>query len=61
MSGLLGLFTRVGGGEVIIIVVVLLLLFGARKLPELARAVGRSAKELRKGLSDDEDKEDDGN
>ena len=57
MLNLLGLFNRVGAGEVIIIVVVLLLLFGARKLPELARSIGRSAKELRKGLSDDEDDE----
>jgi len=59
MLSLLGLFTRVGGGEVIIIVFVLLLLFGARKLPELARSIGRSARELRKGLSDDDEGDED--
>lgn len=40
------------GGEWLIILVVVLLLFGARKLPELARSLGASAKEFRKGVSD---------
>ena len=40
----------------IIILAILLLLFGGKKLPELARSLGDSAKELRKGLSDDDDK-----
>ncbi len=39
----------------IIILVILLLLFGGKKLPELARSLGDSAKELRKGLNDDAD------
>lgn len=38
------------GQELVIIVVVLVLLFGARKLPELARSLGASAKEFRKGI-----------
>jgi len=33
-----------------------LLLFGAKKLPDLARSVGGSARELRKGLSGDDQK-----
>ena len=37
-----------GGPEWIIIFVVLLLLFGAKKLPELARGIGRSLGEFRK-------------
>ena len=32
----------VGAPEIILIIVVILLLFGATKLPELARSVGRS-------------------
>ncbi len=40
------------GWEFIIILVVLLLLFGAKKLPDLARSLGSSAKEFRKGLDD---------
>jgi len=44
------MFGRLGGGELIIILVILLLLFGARKLPDLARSLGASAKEFRKGI-----------
>ncbi len=40
------------GQELIIILVVLVLLFGARKLPELARSLGASAKEFRKGIAE---------
>ena len=50
------MFRQIGTGEIILIVAVLLLFFGSRKLPDLARAIGKSARELRKGLSgDDED------
>lgn len=38
--------------ELIIILVIVLLLFGARKLPELARSLGASAKEFRKGIQE---------
>lgn len=40
------------GSEWILILLVVLLLFGARKLPELARSLGASAKEFRKGISE---------
>ncbi len=46
------MFSRIGPGEIIIIVVVLVLLFGAKKLPELARSIGASAKEFRKGIEE---------
>jgi len=35
----------------LILLAILLLLFGAKKLPELARGVGDSVRELKKGLS----------
>ena len=41
-----------GWGEAIIVLVVLLVLFGAKRLPELARSLGSSVKELQKGLED---------
>jgi len=47
------------GQELIIILVVLVLLFGARKLPELARSLGASAKEFRKGVQEGNEETDD--
>ncbi len=41
--------------ELVIILVIMLLIFGGKKLPELARSLGISLKELRKGASDDAD------
>ena len=52
------MFRQIGTGEIILIVAVLLLFFGARKLPDLARSLGRSARELRKGLSGEDEGED---
>ena len=40
------------GQEWIIILLVIVLLFGARKLPELARSLGSSAREFRKGIAE---------
>ncbi|WP_372805794.1 twin-arginine translocase TatA/TatE family subunit [Pontiella sp.] len=41
-----------GGSEIIIILVIILLLFGAKKLPELSRSLGRSLGEFKKGKED---------
>lgn len=45
---------NIGGPEILIILVVVLLLFGATRLPKLARSIGESAKELKAGLSGDD-------
>ena len=42
--------------DLIIILAIVLLLFGAKKLPELSKSIGSSARELRKGLSGDDEK-----
>jgi sec-independent protein translocase protein TatA len=52
------MFGRLSGWELVIILVILLLLFGARKLPDLARSVGESARELRAGFREGTDGED---
>lgn len=49
-------FLNLGTSELLLILLIVLLLFGARKLPELARSAGSSMRELRKGLSDGDDK-----
>jgi sec-independent protein translocase protein TatA len=51
------MFRQVGPWEIILVLAVLLLLFGAKKLPELARSVGRSVKELRSGMKDGDEAE----
>lgn len=38
-----------GMGELIVVLLLVLLLFGARKLPDLARSLGRSLNEFKKG------------
>lgn len=40
--------------SLLIILAVVVLLFGAKKLPELSKSIGTSARELRKGLNSDE-------
>jgi TatA/E family protein of Tat protein translocase len=41
-----------GAPELIIILIIVMLLFGGAKLPKLARSLGESSKEFRKGLSE---------
>lgn len=43
---------RISGQEWLIVLLIVLLIFGARKLPELARSLGSSAKEFRKGIEE---------
>ena len=48
---------NIGMGELVIIFLIILLLFGASKLPEIARALGKSIKEFKKASKEDlEDK-----
>ncbi|HEY2803723.1 MAG TPA: twin-arginine translocase TatA/TatE family subunit [Actinomycetota bacterium] len=49
-----------GGPELLVVAAVVLLLFGAKKLPDLARSLGRSSSEFKKGMregGDDQDEE----
>ena len=43
-----------GSTEIIVILFIVLLLFGARKLPELARGLGKSVSEFKKGTAEAE-------
>jgi sec-independent protein translocase protein TatA len=46
-----GLF-NLGGGEIILILALILILFGAKKLPELAKGLGQGIKEFKKATKD---------
>ncbi|MCD4706774.1 MAG: twin-arginine translocase TatA/TatE family subunit [Candidatus Sabulitectum sp.] len=41
---------RIGTTELILILVVLLLLFGAKRIPDIARSVGKSLNQFKKGM-----------
>lgn len=46
----------IGMPEVLVILAIILLLFGPKKLPQLARAIGHSVHEYRKGLAGTKEK-----
>lgn len=48
-------FGMPGGSEWMIILLVVLLLFGAKRLPELAKGLGKSIREFKKATSEVED------
>lgn len=48
-----------GTQELLIILLIVVLIFGARKLPDLARSLGSSAKEFRKGIEEGTTDDDD--
>jgi sec-independent protein translocase protein TatA len=45
-------FGNLGGPDLIVILLIVLVLFGAKKLPELARGLGQSMNEFRKARED---------
>jgi sec-independent protein translocase protein TatA len=52
MNTTLAILPNLGGQEMIIIFVIILLLFGAKKIPELARGLGKSMGEFKKARED---------
>ena len=59
LSILLGFLGGLGGGEIFLLVVVILLLFGAKRIPDLARGFGKGIKEFKDARNgkDSEEKE----
>jgi len=54
MTTVFALF-NMGGMEIVLVFSVIVLMFGAKKLPGLARGIGQSIKEFKKGAHDDDD------
>ena len=46
---------QVGATELIMVLAIILLFFGAKRIPELARSLGRGKGEFHKGASEDAD------
>jgi sec-independent protein translocase protein TatA len=55
MNTMIAFLGPIGGPEMFLIFMVLLLLFGAKKLPQLARGIGKSVGEFRKAREEFED------
>jgi sec-independent protein translocase protein TatA len=53
---------RPGTGEIVLIIIALILLFGAKRIPDLARSIGQALHMFRKGLKEElpEDSDKDG-
>ena len=49
----------IGATDWLLIILVLILLFGAKKIPEIARGLGKSVNEFKKGMSETEEKKPD--
>lgn len=48
---------NIGMTQVLLIVLVLVLLFGAKRIPEIARSLGKSLTEFKKGRSEGQEEE----
>ena len=46
------LFGNLGMGELIIILVIILLLFGAKKIPDLMKGLGRGVRSFKEGMNE---------
>ncbi len=46
------MFRQIGAPEIILILLVLILLFGAKKLPDLSRSIGRSLRIFKSEVKD---------
>ncbi|HYG74049.1 MAG TPA: twin-arginine translocase TatA/TatE family subunit [Planctomycetota bacterium] len=55
MVPMLGFFQNMGLPELLIILFIVLLLFGGAKLPSLARSLGSSVSEFKKGTREGEE------
>ena len=52
-----GFWGNIGPWQVLIIIAVAMLLFGGKKIPELARSLGKAKGEFKKGLAEGEKEE----
>lgn len=51
----LAFLNNIGFGELLVILAIVLVVFGAKRLPEIARSMGQSVSEFKKGINDAKD------
>jgi len=49
------MFGSLGAPEIILIILAILILFGAKKIPELAKGIGKGMKEFKKAVKEVEE------
>ena len=57
---ILGFLSGLGGWEILLILLVLLIFFGARKIPELARGLGKGIREFKDATKEIKDEIEEG-
>jgi sec-independent protein translocase protein TatA len=45
------MFNGIGGTEILLVVLVVLILFGSKRIPDLARSLGKASREIRKAVN----------
>lgn len=59
-ASILGFLSGLGGWEILLILLVLLIFFGAKKIPELARGLGRGIREFKDATKEIKDEIEEG-
>ena len=54
VNGIQPRFALPGMGELVVVLIIILVLFGASRVPEIAKAFGKGIKEFKKSVKDDE-------
>jgi len=60
MHTLFAFFSGLGGWEILLILLVLLIFFGAKKIPELARGLGKGIREFKDATKEIKDEIEEG-
>lgn len=48
----MGIFRQFGWGEIMVVLLIAMVLFGAKRLPEMGKSLGRGIREFKSGVKD---------
>lgn len=48
----MGVFRQFGWGEILIVLLIAMVLFGAKRLPEMGKSLGKGIREFKSGIKD---------